>query len=155
MKKGKEIGVRPIKLENKFSNRVLDAIQSETNSMLFDYCLLYMTNGMKEYLLQRLSEFGERLQEIPSNPRKEELLTKMREIYRELKGYYSDDDRETIRRMNGFLVSEFLREKNDGLTEEVAVKWLRRIKTLSNLMPIERNLLGVHKECLEYFSIGE
>lgn len=162
-KLGKDIEVKPIKLENKYSTKELNDIYTKVNELLYFYSTLYITEKAKQYIIKRIVELGNELKDIvwpmSKGKRREELRNKMGVIYKALVQYNPNEDKDrkyTIEyNMNKYLTSRFLYDKQNEMTEEIAFKWIKTIRQFAQTNRVDNNLISVQNECLEYLRINK
>lgn len=166
IKFGKDINIIPIKLKNKNTTKELEEILYGVNDILYEFSYLYITNTAKEYIMNKLVEYGKQLNNIywpltkgtGKSSRKEELRTKMLDVYKSLQSYLpsSQSSNKQID-SNHFLVSLFLKEKknNNGLNDDIAIKWIKKLKLISSCYGITQTLKSVNDECLNHFQIKQ
>lgn len=158
---GKDIGLVPIKLENKYSTKELNEIHLKANELFYFYSTLYITDKTKEYLLEKIVQLGNELKNIDwplsKGKRKEEFRTKLGEIYKSLLNYKTNGDKDRLymieSNMNKYLTSRFLKDKNLLLTDDVAFKWIKIIRQFALTYRVDSNLVGVQNECLEWLKV--
>lgn len=158
---GKDIGIAPIKLENKYSTKELNEIHLKVNELLYFYSTLFITDKAKEYLLEKIVQLGNELKTIDwplsKGKRKEELRAKLGEVYKSLLNYKTNGDKDRLymieSNMNKYLTSRFLKDKNLLLTDDVAFKWIKIIRQFALTYRVDSNLVGVQNECLEWLIV--
>lgn len=159
---GKDIGLVPIKLENKYSTKELNEIHLKANELLYFYSTLYITDKAKEYLINKIIELGNELKSIDwplsKGKRKEEFRTKLGIIYKSLLNYKTNGDKDRLymieSNMNKYLTSRFLKEKKENrFTEDIAFKWIKIIRQFALTYRVDINLVGVQDECLEWLKV--
>lgn len=164
IKRLKDLSVNPIKLENKYGNKEIDNILHKANDLLFFFNLLYITDTAKSYILTQIKILGTELNGISmsmaqkSSSRKEELRTKLLDIYQKLNSYNPPSDNDinvvgTVEKMNRMQVAMFLKEKKEGLDNEKKFEWLRKIQMFSNAYDVSDGLKSVNNEILDGFKI--
>ena len=98
MKRLKDLGINPIKLDSKYGNKEIDNILHKANDLLFFFNLLYITDTAKTYIQSQIKILGTELKNVSismaqkSSNRKEELRTKLLDIYQKLNSYYPPSD---------------------------------------------------------------
>lgn len=164
MEFGKNIGINPIKLNEKNTTKEIDEILHRVNDIFYEFNCLYITQEVKDSILAKLVELGQDLNNIVcpivKSERRNELRKKMQEAYKQIRKYYPTtvwgDAVTKITDSNRYLVSQFLREKKDGLTDTIALKWIKKIKLLDDYgFGITKNLNSVMEECLKHFKINK
>lgn len=158
---GKDIGISPIKLKNKNSNSELDSIFEEIQDEIYFFGLLLYTPSVKQYMLDKLTDAGTRLNNVSISRgndgqirRKMELLQVLREYYQKLKSYYPVDKPECVEKMNKFLLCMFIKEKQKSSNlDELYMKWLKLTKKVSKYYTVYDALLSINNECLQHFAI--
>ena len=164
IKRLKDLGVNPIKLDNKYGNKEIDNILHKANDLLFFFNLLYITDTAKTYIQSQIKILGTDLKNVSmsmaqkSSSRKEELRTKLLDIYQKLNGYYPPSDNDInvvsiVEKMNRMQVAMFLKEKKEGLDNEKKFEWLRKIQMFSNAYDVSDGLKSVNNEILDSFKI--
>lgn len=158
---GKDIGLMPIKLENKYSTKELNEIHLKANELFYFYSTLFITDKAKEYLLEKILQLGNELKNIDwplsKGKRKEEFRTKLGEIYKSLLNYKTNGDKDRLymieSNMNKYLTSRFLKDKKLLLTDDVAFKWIKIIRQFALTYRVDSNLVSVQNECLEWLIV--
>ena len=164
IKRLKDLGINPIKLDSKYGNKEIDNILHKANDFLFFFNLLYITDTAKAYIQSQIKVFGTDLKNVSislaqkSSSRKEELRTKLLDIYQKLNSYYPPSDNDInvvgiVEKMNRMQVAMFLKEKKEGLDNEDKFKWLRKIQMFSNAYDVSDGLKSVNNEILDSFKI--
>ena len=164
IKRLKDLGINPIKLENKNGNKEIDNILHKANDLLFFFNLLYITDTAKTYIQSQIKILGTDLKNVSmsmaqkSSSRKEELRTKLLDIYQKLNSYYPPSDNDInvvgiVEKMNRMQVAMFLKEKKEGLDNEKKFEWLRKIQMFSNAYDVSDGLKSVNNEILGSFKI--
>lgn len=164
IKRLKDLGILPIKLENKNGNKDIDNILHKANDLLFFFNLLYITDTAKTYIQSQIKILGTDLKNVSmsmaqkSSSRKEELRTKLLDIYQKLNSYNPPSDNDinvvgTVEKMNRMQVAMFLKEKKEGLDNEKKFEWLRKIQMFSNAYDVSDGLKSVNNEILNSFKI--
>lgn len=164
IKRLKDLGVNPIKLDNKYGNKEIDNILHKANDLLYFFNLLYITDTAKTYIQSQIKILGTDLKNVSmsmaqkSSSRKEELRTKLLDIYQKLNGYYPPSDNDInvvsiVEKMNRMQVAMFLKEKKEGLDNEKKFEWLRKIQMFSNAYDVSDGLKSVNNEILDSFKI--
>lgn len=162
-KLGKDIDVTPIKLENKYSTKELNELYLKINELLYFYSTLYITPTTKTYLIDKIVEYGNQLKNItwPMNKgkRKDELRTKLGVVYKSLSSYYPNDTSDRIWsiefNMNKYITSKFLKDKQNGMTDDIAFKYIKTIRQFATTYKVASNLISVQNECLDYLKVKE
>ena len=159
---GKDIGISPIKLKNKNSLKELDEIFEEIQNEIYLFGLLLYTTSVKQYMLDKLTDAGTRLNNVSISRgnegqirRKMELLQVLREYYHKLKSYYPVDKPDNIERMCKFLVCMYLKDKENREGEEFYLEWLRKLHKLSTFYTFNKSLSSVYDEIINYFKINQ
>lgn len=134
-KQGKDIGITPIKLENKPTTKELDDCIFQTNDLLYFWSGRYISPAARETILSEIVEIGSSIpKSLPQDKAKRQMetLSKLRQIYRTVQKYSPDryeDNAEAIQKMLNYQVSNFIRNKQN-LTDEDKLKLLVENKTL-------------------------
>ena len=164
IKRLKDLGINPIKLENKYGNKEIDNILHKANDLLYFFNLLYITDTSKTYIQSQIKVLGTDLKNVSmsmaqkSSSRKEELRTKLLDIYQKLNSYNPPSDNDInvvsiVEKMNRMQVAMFLKEKKEGLDNEKKFEWLRKIQMFSNAYDVSDGLKSVNNEILGSFKI--
>lgn len=164
IKRLKDLGVNPIKLDSKYGNKEIDNILHKANDLLFFFNLLYITDTAKTYIQSQIKVLGTDLKNVSmsmaqkSSSRKEELRTKLLDIYQKLNSYNPPSDNDInvvgiVEKMNRMQVAMFLKEKKEGLDNEKKFEWLRKIQMFSNAYDVSEGLKSVNNEILDSFKI--
>ena len=164
IKRLKDLGINPIKLDSKYGNKEIDNILHKANDLLYFFNLLYITDTAKTYIQSQIKILGTDLKNVSmsltqkSSSRKEELRTKLLDIYQKLNSYYPPSDNDinvvgVVEKMNRMQVAMFLKEKKEGLDNEKKFEWLRKIQMFSNAYDVSDGLKSVNNEILGSFKI--
>lgn len=164
IKRLKDLGINPIKLDSKYGNKEIDNILHKANDLLYFFNLLYITDTAKTYIQSQIKILGTDLKNVSmslaqkSSSRKEELRTKLLDIYQKLNSYYPPSDNDinvvgVVEKMNRMQVAMFLKEKKEGLDNEKKFEWLRKIQMFSNAYDVSEGLKSVNKEILDSFKV--
>lgn len=164
IKRLKDLGINPIKLDNKYGNKEIDNILHKANDLLYFFNLLYITDTAKTYIQSQIKVLGTDLKNVSmsmaqkSSSRKEELRTKLLDIYQKLNSYNPPSDNDInvvgiVEKMNRMQVAMFLKEKKEGLDSEKKFEWLRKIQMFSNAYDVSDELKSVNNEILGSFKI--
>ena len=164
IKRLKDLGVNPIKLDNKYGNKEIDNILHKANDLLYFFNLLYITDTAKTYIQSQIKILGTDLKNVSmslaqkSSSRKDELRTKLLDIYQKLNSYNPPSDNDInvvgiVEKMNRMQVAMFLKEKKEGLDNEKKFEWLRKIQMFSNAYDVSDGLKSVNNEILDSFKI--
>lgn len=158
---GKQLGISPIHLENKYSNKEIDSVLYKVNDLLYFFCTLYISMEAKTYILNKLKEYGNDLNNVNNFTvgdkkidRKKELLSKMRELYINLKhqsihndDYFSD----LVEKMGKYRLSRFLKDKEEGLTDEQIWKYIRENKIFADVYGQDKSVKSIQDELLRKY----
>lgn len=164
IKRLKDLGINPIKLDSKYGNKEIDNILHKANGLLFFFNLLYITDTAKAYIQSQIKVLGTDLKNVSismaqkSSSRKDELRTKLLDIYQKLNSYNPPSDNDInvvgiVEKMNRMQVAMFLKEKKEGLDNEKKFEWLRKIQMFSNAYDVSDGLKSVNMEILDSFKI--
>lgn len=164
IKRLKDLGINPIKLDSKYSNKEIDNILHKANDLLYFFNLLYITDTAKTYIQSQIKVLGTDLKNVSmsiaqkSSSRKEELRIKLLDIYQKLNSYNPPSDNDInvvgiVEKMNRMQVAMFLKEKKEGLDNEKKFEWLRKIQMFSNAYDVSDGLKSVNNEILGSFKI--
>lgn len=164
IKRLKDLGINPIKLDSKYGNKEIDNILHKANDLLYFFNLLYITDTAKAYIQSQIKVLGTELKNVSmsmaqkSSSRKEELRTKLLDIYQKLNSYNPPSDNDInvvgiVEKMNRMQVAMFLKEKKEGLDNEKKFEWLRKIQMFSNAYDVSDGLKSVNMEILDSFKI--
>lgn len=164
LKRLKDLGINPIKLDSKYGNKEIDNILHKANDLLYFFNLLYITDTAKTYIQSQIKILGTDLKNVSmsmaqkSSSRKEELRTKLLDIYQKLNSYNPPSDNDInvvgiVEKMNRMQVAMFLKEKKEGLDNEKKFEWLRKIQMFSNAYDVSDGLKSVNNEILNSFKI--
>ena len=164
IKRLKDLGINSIKLDSKYGNKEIDNILHKANDLLYFFNLLYITETAKSYILAQIKILGTELKNVSMSmaqklsSRKDELRTKLLDIYQKLNSYNPPSDNDInvvviVEKMNRMQVAMFLKEKKEGLDNEKKFEWLRKIQMFSNAYDVSDGLKSVNNEILGSFKI--
>ena len=165
MKRLKDLEISVIKPQNHNSTKELDFILESINDIIYFFYFLFISKSSKDYIYTKFVEFGQQLNVMEVSDKQQirlnEILNVLRKYFKILRDYKPDDDAETIRKMNNFFTSQFLREKrelegkdsNSNDWDTLYQNWLIKTKQFAKYYPVEKCLQSVNQECLEYFKI--
>ena len=160
---GKQLGISPIHLTEKYSNKEIDAVLYKVNDILYFFNTLYISMEAKTYILNKLKEYGNDLNNVNNFTvgdrkidRKKELLSKMREIYSSLKHTSIHNDEyfsNLIEKMGKYRLSRFLKDKESGLTDEQIWKWIKENKLFTDIYGQDKSVKSIQDELLKPYTI--
>lgn len=121
MKRGEELGIKPISTVSKEGTSKLKVVHCAVNDVMYVYSRKYVSPKMAEKIFARLVDLGKEVNdlEVPdkAKKKKEEILDAMRSSVKKLKSYVkayqwveSDDDE--VQRTLNFLLSTYLKSKD-------------------------------------------
>ena len=165
LKRLKDLGINPIKLENNNGNKDIDNILHKANDFIYLFNLLYITDTAKSYIQSQIKVLGTELNGISmsmaqkSSSRKDELRTKLLDIYQKLNSYNPPSDNDInvvgiVEKMNRMQVAMYLKQKKESnMTDDDRFEWLRKIKMFSNAYDVSDGLKSVNNEILDSYRI--
>jgi hypothetical protein len=165
LKRLKDLGISPIKLDSKYGNKDIDNILHKANDLLFFFNLLYITETAKSYILTQIKVLGTDLKNVSmsmaqkSSSRKDELRAKLLDAYSKLNSYYPPSDNDinvvnAVEKMNRMQVAMYLKQKKESvMTDEDRFEWIRKIQMFSKAYDISDGLKSVNKEILDSYRI--
>lgn len=165
IKRLKDLGISPIKLENKYGNKDIDNILHKANDLLFFFNLLYITETAKSYIQTQIKILGTDLKNISmsmaqkSSSRKDELRAKLLDVYSKLNSYYPPSDNDinviaVVEKMNRMQVAMYLKQKKETvMTDEDRFEWISKIKMFSKAYDVDKSLTSVMNELLDSFRL--
>lgn len=158
MELGKTIGIKLIKLENKYSIKEIDDILYEINDILYFFCNKYINKKAKDYIKEKVTILGKKLNNVPTNgnktQRKAELLDKMREVYKSLSVYIPDDNPQQIENMAKYVMAMFVKNKGT-MTEDDRIKLMKDNVLFTKIYGYNERISSIQRDLLKYFVIGE
>lgn len=161
-KKGNELGISPIKLDNKNSTKQLDELYYHINNILYYFSILYIDKQAQKYILDEIIDVGNRVKDISwplaKGNRKAELLTKLREKYKEISSnspIVDDSFFLIVDKMGKFQLSKFIKNKENGLNDEDKLKWLKNNKMFVKIYGYNSSIASISKEILKEFEISD
>lgn len=120
MKKGEELGIKPISTVSKDGTQKLKELHCAVNDVMYLYSRKYISPKMAEKIFDRLVDKGKELNDLDvpdkAKKKKEEILEAMRSAVKELKSYIKDykwveSDADEVQRTLKFLLSTYLKSK--------------------------------------------
>ena len=161
---GKDYGIEPITgLKNHISNNEIDKVLYEINDMLYFFKNLYINSAARSYILSELTAKAKRLKEIELKPEApqhkliEELLEKLRTLYRNTEQIPDKDDEyfnKLVNNMGKFRLAFYLKTKESGkLTKELTIKYLYDNVLFCKIYGINESIISIQKELLNNFEI--
>ena len=162
-KTGKELGLKPIKLNTKGSTKELDDLHKEINETLYFYYMFKINPLTQLHLLDTVTGIGETVGKIvwpkDKGERRNELLKVLREYYKALKQYNPPTDKQEVeendKRVSGFLVSSYLKEKKQALwnieadEDEFFIGWLKKLRIFCRTYTPSKTLISVYEEIID------
>ena len=149
---GREISIAPIKFEN--HNKSCDKLEEliyEFNDLMYFYCGKVITYDAKQDILKAIEVIGTKIKDIDCNekaePRRHELLTNMRQVYRSVREYdvkhLSKDDVEQMQKLVNYSVALSIKAKQAG--NDAILKQLEANKKVWNIYvnPFMKGKFGV------------
>lgn len=121
--KGNEILVQPVKFENHRSNDELDKIIYKVQDLLYFYATKEIVYTAKSDILLRLERYAKEVKAVECDekvqPRKDELLTNMRKIFKSVRNYevhpYKKEDVETVQKLIQYLIAKSIKAKTGDM----------------------------------------
>lgn len=165
--KGCEIGVEPIKMENHYSNQDIDIILYDINDMLYYFRNLYLNWDVRKLIEAKLIVSADKLKRLnfpmaksnELNARRNEILEKMRVIYKNLSvvGYTNDINWcEIVRNMGKYKLGQFIKSKKDsicGLTPSSKHKWLEDNLLFYKAYGYDESIESIQNEIIKSYKI--
>lgn len=160
---GKQLGISPIHLENKYSNKEIDSVLYKVNDLLYFFCTLYINTKALSYIINKLIEYGNDLNNINNFTvgdkkidRKKELQSKMRELYKKLKSeslnIHNDEYfNNLVEKMGKYRLSRFIKDKQNGLTDEQIWKYIRENKIFYEVYGQDKSVKSIQDELLKQY----
>ena len=157
----KDYGVEVIHLQNKYSVKELDDVLKELNWYFYRFSYLYAGRKAAEFLMKIIEEAGIKIKNITwpmskgtgTNSRKEELLTKLRDIYKSIK-FITDDDKELEEKVSKMQIAKYLKVKNE-LTIDDKLEWIKWLFIFSKAYTPNQKLIELQSEILKQFVLWE
>lgn len=162
-KLGKDIGISPIQLKEKYSNKEIDQVLYNINDLLYFFCTLYINTKALSYIINKLIEYGNDLNNINNFTvgdkkidRKKELQSKMRELYKKLKSeslnIHNDEYfNNLVEKMGKYRLSRFLKDKQNGLTDEQIWKYIKDNKIFYEVYGQDKSVKSIQDELLRKY----
>lgn len=154
MKKGTELGIRPIKCENKSGTDKLKAIHFRINEILYNNAGKWIDPTLANAIYTDLCALGVELDELDvpetARPKKKELLGKLRPICVTLKDYrklpLTPNDLPQMQAALNFFIHLFIEaKKNDNIKpEEVLAMLVESRRLWDAFCPFEQHLKTDH-----------
>lgn len=160
---GKQLGISPIHLENKYSNKEIDSVLYKVNDLLYFFCTLYINTKALSYIINKLIEYGNDLNNINNFTvgdkkidRKKELQSKMRELYKKLKSeslnIHNDEYfNNLVEKMGKYRLSRFLKDKESGKVDEW--KYIQENKLFTDVYGKNDSVKSIQDELLSKYAI--
>lgn len=163
---GKNIGVAPIKLQNHKSCKEIDEILYEVNDLLYFFSFLYLNSSARATILSSLKTNAEKLKALSFprasstewNARRDEILEKMREIYKSVEKEVSYDDdvnwNACLIKMAKMKMSMFLKNKQENkLDDKTIYNWLTDNLYFTKVYGVTPQIKSIQDELLNHFRI--
>lgn len=160
-KLGKDIGISPIHLKEKYSNKEIDQVLYNINDVLYFFNTLYINSKARQYIMDKLIEYGNDLNNINNFTvgdkkidRKKELLSKMRELYSSLKSNIIFDDEyfsNLVEKMGKYRLSRFIKDKESGKVDEW--KYIQENKLFVDVYGKNHSVKSIQDELFNKYSI--
>lgn len=157
-----EYAISPIKgLKEKYTNSILEDLLYEINDELYFFANLPVNNISRIYLLERVNDIGSKIKDLSvtfngesvGNKRREEILFRLREMYKILNTPFIEPTEELIEKMCKYQSALYLKEKKIGLTAKDALDWLYKIFRLSKFYKLNSTLKSIQEEIINYFKV--
>ena len=120
MKKGEELGIKPISTVSKEGTQKLKELHCAVNDVMYLYSRKYVSPKMAEKIFGKLVDLGKDVNdlEVPdkAKKKKEEILEAMRSAAKGLKSYikayqWAESDADEVQKTLNFLLSTYLKSK--------------------------------------------
>lgn len=165
--KGVQIGVEPIKLENHYSNQEMDFILFDINEYLYFFRNLYLNWDVRKMIADKLTVSADRLKQLnfplakskELNARRNEILDKMRAIYKNLSKVEVGNDANwdnIVQNMGKFRLSQFIKQKKEsinGLTPVSKHKWLEDNLLFTKAYGYNESIESIQNEIIKSYRI--
>lgn len=162
-KLAKDWNIKPIaNLKNKNTNKEIEEILYDINDKLYFFNNLYINSKGRMYLLNLFKDSADKLNKLSFTreskqiDRKNEILDRLRELYKTVSNIPSYDDEyfnKLVQNMGKFKMALFIKEKNAGLTEENIFKWIRYNKLFYDIYGFDNNIKSIQEELLKKFLV--
>lgn len=136
MLQGFNLGLEPVKTENKEGNDEIKSLHYKINDILYQYNKCYISDVTAKRLVKELTKLGIALKAVDCKPKEElkqkEILQALRTVVRNLNGYidkfsWDEIDRTPIQSTVNYCVSQYVKLKNeDKLCDSQILKLLKR-----------------------------
>lgn len=141
MKKGVDLGLVPIKCENKTGTESLKTIHHRINSILYSNTYRYIDQALAIEMYRNLCGLGKELGELEvpdaAKPKKGEILEALRKCCLALKDYRkipnTVEDAPDIQKNIGWWLHEYITAKNEGKFDknpDLALEYVKESKRL-------------------------
>ena len=163
---GKDIGIKPIKLENHKTCKEIDEILYEVNDLLYFFSFLYLNSSARATILASLKTNAEKLKALSFpratstewNARRDEILQKMREIYRSVEKEVDIEDDVNwdacLIKMSKMKMSMFLKDKQENkLDDKTIYNWLTDNLYFTKVYGVTPQIKSIQDELLNHFKI--
>lgn len=168
LKQGKQLGLVPIKCDNREGTDKLKELHYRINDILYTNSGKYIDRELADSIYTDLCELGKAVDglEVPdrAKAKKSEILSKLRIICKGLKEYKKEyqtiDDAPLMQKAINWFIHQYIDAKqNDKLTDELAVSMVKESKRLYlAYLPYESNLkldtlVKINGELAGYFDV--
>lgn len=154
MLRGEEIGIKPIKCENKVGNDCLKDYLYKLNDLFFPMAKRYISSKAKTRLMTALKDVCVQLSttEFPNAciPKKNEILNKCRVMYKNLSEYESDDNESQMCAVIKYKTSMYLKNKPEE--DEDILKVMRENKEIAEDYGTNKAFIQMQQELITKLS---
>lgn len=154
MLRGEEIGIKPIKCENKVGNDCLKDYLYKLNDLFFPMAKRYISSKAKTRLMAALKDVCVQLSttELPNAcmPKKNEILNKCRVMYKNLSEYESDDNESQMCAVIKYKTSMYLKNKPEE--DEDILKVMRENKEIAEDYGTNKAFIQMQQELITKLS---
>lgn len=154
MLRGEEIGIKPIKCENKVGNDCLKDYLYKLNDLFFPMAKRYISSKAKTRLMTALKDVCVQLSttEFPNAciPKKNEILNKCRVMYKNLSEYESDNNESQMCAVIKYKTSMYLKNKPEE--DEDILKVMRENKEIAEDYGTNKAFIQMQQELITKLS---
>lgn len=132
---GHNLGIEPIRTENKQGNEDIKRLHYEINDVLYQYNKAYIAPHTAKRIIAKLTELGKKLKQVNVDGaealKANEILQTLRVIITNIKMFmnefrWDESDKEIIQKILNYFVYMYVEDKKKGMMDSQILKHLKK-----------------------------